>query len=169
MFKWKETLNHSFMIPMRISFCIPITVSSLIFKGASCSIHIVFSLCLCEIYCNKNSKIWYIYIYIFNHVGVSHYWMLRCICVFMNIIYSAFWRVSGLSHMCAFAHLCALRVISGIHIYICIHIFIMSGHPIIECYGVFVCLYISYTLRVCAYQAYHICVRLHTHVHFVNI
>jgi len=28
-FKWKETSNNSFIIPIRISFCIPMTISSL--------------------------------------------------------------------------------------------------------------------------------------------
>jgi len=36
-FKWKETLNNSFMIPIRISFCIPMTISSLIFHGTGCT------------------------------------------------------------------------------------------------------------------------------------
>jgi len=35
-FKWKETWNNSFMIPIRISVCIPMTISSLIFHGTGC-------------------------------------------------------------------------------------------------------------------------------------
>ena len=36
-FKGKETWINSFMIPIRISFCIPMTISSLIFHGTGCT------------------------------------------------------------------------------------------------------------------------------------
>ena len=36
-FNWKETYNNSFMIPIRISICIPTTISSLIFHGTGCT------------------------------------------------------------------------------------------------------------------------------------
>jgi len=38
-FKRKETQNNSFMIPFRISICIPMTISSLIFAGTGCNTH----------------------------------------------------------------------------------------------------------------------------------
>jgi len=38
-FKRKETENNTFMIPFRISSCIPITISSLVFHGTGCMNH----------------------------------------------------------------------------------------------------------------------------------
>ena len=37
-FKWKETQENSFMIPIRILFCFPMTILSLIFHGTGCTI-----------------------------------------------------------------------------------------------------------------------------------
>ena len=143
-----------------------------------CVLAHIACVCFCTHMCTSCKK-WHIYIYICIHIciymymyiyGASHYWMLRCMCVFIYIIYSVCLRVSGLAHMCAFAHICALRVRSHTFIYIYIYIYIlMSGHPPFECYGVCACLCISHILRFCASQAYYICVRLHTRVNFVNI
>jgi len=36
-FKWNETSKNSFMIPIRIWFCISMTISSLIFHGSGCT------------------------------------------------------------------------------------------------------------------------------------
>jgi len=59
--------------------------------------------------CKKSYIHIYIHIYIYINVGAPPLWMLWCLCVFMYITYSAFLRVSGLLHMCAFAHTCELR------------------------------------------------------------
>jgi len=51
---WKETYNGSFLIPIRISFCIPMTIPSLIFHGTGC-------MC-CEFYWrNYCSWIWLVW------------------------------------------------------------------------------------------------------------